>query len=668
MEITFYNALDPRRLMQTTFKSLNDVAPILSGNGEPVVINSLAETTFDGLIPVFRDLTLTGKIKTSFLLHGNTNLVVKDAILTNAQSAGATIFLANDFTGTIHIINSQVNYKSNVGQGYAVSVQGNPDKRAELIEIVNSTVDGLLLMPVNMVMQGSVNINSVSKQYFSLINASKYDLGNAQIKAKILHLMNPGESAQLQSLEVLEGPVTLEGKWSINQILINDNKSMSLLKFDGKRLESTIAINNLSINKAPKGISVLYSDNVILEFNNSKLGDSKTKYNAAINNSVIRMNQTTDYLHWNISGKDNGLELDETSITELRTKQNKFQPIGKVEIPHVKQEDKEKADMESVPKLPDEKIDITQKGQSEDNVQKADGMAQLNEMIGLKSVKEALTDYVMHAEANKERQRRHLKVSKGIRRHMVFGGNPGTGKTTVAEHVAQILYERGALRRNHTSEITSKDLISNHIGETTIKTHNAVKEALGGILFIDEAYMLNAKGNQFAPEAVDQLLRDMEAHRDDLIVIFAGYTKQMHDFIDNGNPGLASRIGKWIDFPDYSEKEELEIFKLMCKHDGTLINSNYLNTKMFKYTLKFYNRDHANGRSVGNYYNALTLMRDRRLGKSGFKNLSNEEMMTISAEDIKSVYKASLATLAKEKKLQTKKQLSQKKETNSNAI
>lgn len=125
----------------------------------------------------------------------------------------------------------------------------------------------------------------------------------------------------------------------------------------------------------------------------------------------------------------------------------------------------------------------------------------------------------------------------------------------------------------------------------------AVQDALGGVLFIDEAYMLDStqNDNKFAQDAADTLMRDMEKYHNDLIVILAGYEKPMRDFLENANPGLSSRFTYWVHFPDYSQEEELQILQLMLKKQGILINPQYLHTKMFLWNLKFYNRDHANG-------------------------------------------------------------------------
>ena len=196
---------------------------------------------------------------------------------------------------------------------------------------------------------------------------------------------------------------------------------------------------------------------------------------------------------------------------------------------------------------------------------------ELNELVGLEKVKKTLYDLV-DLITLKNKTKDDLKINN-VNLHMVFLGNPGTGKTTVARLVGDILYDLKYIRLNKLIEVSSKDLVAEYVGQTAVKTMNVVEKAMGGILFIDEAYALADKDgdNSFNGEAIATLIKAMEDYRDDLIVIFAGYTKEMQDFLDS-NSGIVSRIGYTLEFDDYTNEELIEIFKGMVKKAGFILN------------------------------------------------------------------------------------------------
>lgn len=192
-----------------------------------------------------------------------------------------------------------------------------------------------------------------------------------------------------------------------------------------------------------------------------------------------------------------------------------------------------------------------------------DPYEELNQLIGLDSIKNEITSLANLAKANKKRSLLRLPTIP-TSQHLVFSGNPGTGKTTVARILARIYKDIGVLSRGQLIEVDRSGLVAGYVGQTAIKTNEKINEALGGILFIDEAYTLVKDGNDFGQEAIDTILKAMEDHRDDFVVIVAGYTEKMKDFI-NSNPGLKSRFSKYIEFPDYNKVQLAEIFVGMCK-------------------------------------------------------------------------------------------------------
>lgn len=188
---------------------------------------------------------------------------------------------------------------------------------------------------------------------------------------------------------------------------------------------------------------------------------------------------------------------------------------------------------------------------------------ELNALIGLMSVKRELNGLINFVKLQQIRRQKGLKVPS-ISLHMVFSGNPGTGKTTVARLLSNILFELGYLSKGHLIETNRAGLVAGYLGQTALKTEEIVRQALGGVLFIDEAYSL-ASQDEYGQEAIDTLLKLMEDHRENLVVIVAGYPDLMEKFMAS-NPGLESRFNKKIIFENYSAQELGEIFEYMCEN------------------------------------------------------------------------------------------------------
>ena len=214
---------------------------------------------------------------------------------------------------------------------------------------------------------------------------------------------------------------------------------------------------------------------------------------------------------------------------------------------------------------------------------------ELDSLVGLYDVKKVLRDLVNLISL---KDKSELKISN-VNLHMLFLGNPGTGKTTVARCLSDILYNLGYIKENKLLEVSSKDLVAEYVGQTAIKTYSVIERALGGVLFIDEAYSLSSKNNSYNDEAIATLIKAMEDNRDNLVVIFAGYTKEMQDFI-NSNSGIASRIGYTLNFKDYTEEELLEIFKGMVSKAGFKITNEAL------YKARNIIKEHLNDKNFGN--------------------------------------------------------------------
>ncbi len=220
--------------------------------------------------------------------------------------------------------------------------------------------------------------------------------------------------------------------------------------------------------------------------------------------------------------------------------------------------------------------------------------------------------------------------------HMCFTGNPGTGKTTLALRMAEILHHLGYLRKGHLVAVTRDDLVGQFIGHTAPKTKEVLKRAMGGVLFIDEAYYLYRPENErdYGQETIEILLQVMENQRDDLVVILAGYKDRMERFFQC-NPGMASRIAHHIDFPDYADAELLAIARLMLARMQYAL-SPAAEQALAEYVALRRQRPHfANARSIRNALDRARLRQANRLFERRAALLSREDLMTIEAEDLR---------------------------------
>ena len=268
----------------------------------------------------------------------------------------------------------------------------------------------------------------------------------------------------------------------------------------------------------------------------------------------------------------------------------------------------------------------------ERNDKENEALDKLDSLIGLSEVKAQVRSMISVVKVREECKKRGIN-RQPMSYHMVFQGNPGTGKTTVARLIAEAYHDMGLLSKGHLVEVGRADLVAGYVGQTALKVKKVIDEAKGGVLFIDEAYALAGSENDFGSEAISTLLKGMEDSRDDLIVIVAGYPDLMQSFLDS-NPGLKSRFSKNIDFPDYSADELTLIFKKYCRDNSIYVNSHVLSEvrSYFEKETARKKGNYGNARSVRNYFEAILVNQADRLVKSG--DMSHGSICNITLEDL----------------------------------
>ena len=259
-----------------------------------------------------------------------------------------------------------------------------------------------------------------------------------------------------------------------------------------------------------------------------------------------------------------------------------------------------------------------------------DLLAELDTYIGLNVVKDEVHDLINMVQVYKLREQHDLPTTD-MSLHMVFTGNPGTGKTMMARMMARIYRSLGILSKGQLVEVDRSGLVAGYVGQTALKTQKVIEKAMGGVLFIDEAYALNGKSeNDFGQEAIDTILKAMEDHRDNLVVIVAGYTELMDKFI-HSNPGLESRFNRFLLFEDYTPEEMFEIFKMRC-------GKGYVLAPEAEPLVRDYIAEESadpsfgNARGVRNLFEHILVAQNNRLAK--LETVTREDLMTITPDDV----------------------------------
>ena len=261
-------------------------------------------------------------------------------------------------------------------------------------------------------------------------------------------------------------------------------------------------------------------------------------------------------------------------------------------------------------------------------------LAEMDELVGLDVVKKDVRNLINLVKVRKLREENNLP-NTDMSLHMVFSGNPGTGKTTIARLLGGMYAAMGVLSKGQLIEVDRSGLVAGYVGQTALKTQEVIKSALGGVLFIDEAYSLASGGEQdFGREAIETILKAMEDHRDDLIVIVAGYTDNMETFI-NSNPGLQSRFNKYFFFPDYDGEQLYKMFLMRCDKNKYKLSKKAQKDARAIFADMYENRDEnfGNGRDVRNFFENTVVRQANRL--AAMEAPTVDDLVTITPKDLR---------------------------------
>ena len=356
--------------------------------------------------------------------------------------------------------------------------------------------------------------------------------------------------------------------------------------------------------------------------------------------SRSRESSTTEILEKTMAAIDRMVQSNIADFSDIEIP--KFEDIAPLMPPVPKPENKKegakaaKAPVETEAKPENQSAVASAAEEKEPEPTYEELMEELDNLVGLETVKEDIKTMINFLRICKLREERGLK-SPELSYHMVFSGNPGTGKTTIARLLSKIYKSIGLLEKGQLVEVDRAGLIAGYQGQTAIKTAEVVQSALGGVLFIDEAYSLvQGENDSYGKECIATILKAMEDNRDQLVVIVAGYDELMHKFIES-NPGLQSRFNKYIHFPDYTGEEMEKIFMIQCKSNGYAIEEagRKLLREVFDRMYEVRDENFGNGRTVRNIFEKIINCQATRLADAKAEGLTDEELMKITLADVK---------------------------------
>ena len=628
LQIKLYSKLDPRRLKEPV-RDFSGIQKLLESTGEPVVIEACSKQIFDKVLVIRRDVTFIGNFVCQLFLTGNASVKILNGNITSPNDDVYPIILDRSYTGQLSIVNSKIKLSSKANQKVALLSQGFD---CEQLVVENSYIEGALISARNLMLIGDVEFDSPIE---SRMACHIFETDNCDLKLTQTNFNHDVDLVSLNSLTI-NGKCVLSGGFDIKHLII-DNKLKTL-----ETLIITSHFEDLSIVRlGDVDFKHGLTKKTHIYLNHTKtllLGDINLFINWRIKDSILQVDSINDNnCSWII---DDNVSVQISSSANADSMLFEHDGVQIVDTTDVSDNQMQYQDV-SVFEQPEFVLN------NDLDVKPSMATDRLNEMIGQPLVKQQLNDFVAQAEMDKIRAARGLSDNNSSTKHMVFVGPPGVGKTEFARLVGQALYENGVLPENKFVEVSAaRDLIAGYKGQTAEQTHNVAESAYGGVLFIDEAYALldDSSENDFGTKAVQQLLKEAEDHRDELVIILAGYEDDMLELFEKGNAGLKRRFPYWITFENYTYDEFVDIFKLMLKDSNSVMSNELITSKAFKELIVAFAGSDENAGGIRSLLERLLIARDSRL-RSNVSNLSDLDLITITAKDLIAVYNQKVADL-----------------------
>lgn len=628
LQIKLYSKLDPRRLKEPV-RDFSGIQKLLESTGEPVVIEAFSKQIFDKVLVIRRDVTFIGNFVCQLFLTGNASVKILNGSVTSPNYDVYPIILDRNYVGQLSIVNSKIKLSSKANQKVALLSQGFD---CEQLTVENSYIEGALITVRNLMLIGDVEFDSPIETRMA---CHIFETDNCDLKLTQTNFNHDVDLVKLNSLTI-NGKCVLSGGFDIEHLII-DNKLKTL-----ETLIITSHFEDLSIVRlGDVDFKHGLTKKTHIYLNHTKtliLGDINLFINWRIKDSILQVDSINDNnCTWII---DDNVSVQISSSANADSMLFEHDGVQIVDTTDVSDNQMQYQDV-SVFEQPEFVLN------NDLDVKPSMATDRLNEMIGQPLVKQQLNDFVAQAEMDKIRAARGLSDNNSSTKHMVFVGPPGVGKTEFARLVGQALYENGVLPENKFVEVSAaRDLIAGYKGQTAEQTHNVAESAYGGVLFIDEAYALldDSSENDFGTKAVQQLLKEAEDHRDELVIILAGYENDMLELFEKGNAGLKRRFPYWITFENYTYDEFVDIFKLMLKDSNSVMSNELITSKAFKELIFAFAGSDENAGGIRSLLERLLIARDSRL-RGNVSNLSDSDLITITAKDLIAVYNQKVADL-----------------------
>ena len=626
LQIKLYSKLDPRRLKEPV-RDFSGIQKLLESTGEPVVIEAFSKQIFDKTLVVRRDVTFIGNFVCQLFLTGDASVTILNGNFSSPNEDVYPIILDRNYVGQLSIVNSKITLSSKANQKVALLSQGFD---CEQITVENSYIEGAYISVRNLLLIGNVEFDSPIE---TTMKCHIFETDNCDLKLKQTNFNHDVDLVDLNSLTI-NGKCILSGGFDIKHLII-DNKLKTL-----ETLIMTSHFEDLSIIRLGR---VDYehglSNKTHIYLNHTKtllLGDISYTVRWRVKDSILQIDNIVDKSDSWIIDDNVSVQISSGANSELLD----YDGVQIIDTTDVSDNQTQYQDV-SVFEHPEFVLN------NELDVKPSTATDRLNEMIGQPLVKQQLSNFVAQAQMDKIRVARGLSQGNSSTKHMVFVGPPGVGKTEFARLVGQALYENGVLPENKFVEVSAaRDLIAGYKGQTAEQTHKVAESAYGGVLFIDEAYALldDSSENDFGTKAVQQLLKEAEDHRDELVIILAGYEDDMLELFEKGNAGLKRRFPYWITFENYTYNEFVDIFKLMLKDSKSVMSNELITSKAFKELIIAFAGSDENAGGVRSLLERLLIARDSRL-RENVSNLSDLDLITITAKDLITVYNQKVADL-----------------------